>query len=824
MWFSPSIRLFTSVVGINPSSFIVKALNPRPDKAHAFSSTRECALASYLIFNGKPVQMHPGSRLDSTLLEGFSMATHFALFLVLPLLTASLAQDDLLINTKSGKVQGKLLSVVGGDTRAFLGIPYGKPPVGQLRFRAPEPAERWDGVKDATKFSSSCYQLPDTVFPGFQGAEMWNPNTPLSEDCLYLNVWSPRLNQTQLQASSLAPVLVWIYGGGFMDGTSSLDIYDGRFLSRSEGVVVVSMNYRVGALGFLSLPDNHEIRGNAGLLDQRLALRWVANNIAAFGGDPSKVTLFGESAGAASVGFHLLSPGSHDLFQKAVMQSGSPNAPWATISRTDAWERSVMLATLLGCPTSHPARLETCLQKADPGKITSKQYDVFTTPRFLALSFGPLVDGDFLPDKPEVLLQTSKLPKKDLLLGLNKDEGTYFLVYGVPGFNITGQSLITRKEFEQGVALIMADAGSVTREAAVFQYTNWADESNRMANRDSLGSLVGDQLFVCPLLHFAQRYSQRGGKTFLYLFDHRSSTNPWPAWMGVMHGDEIEFVLGRPLNVSWKYSKNEVNMTKKFMKHWANFARTSNPGIDGAAWPSFTPEHQEYVTLNYHHPEQRRMMRAKECHLWRKLIPNIQKVSDNLQSCVAANGIMLCFDISAEFQIRQSAHGVRLPSGTLRTQPSLGLTFVFDFTVSIHGPHRRTFRTLPQPEDTSIHTVEVRHPMEDEDPQNLLPVQTIHLNEARSEDDLPSDEATPNDPALEALMERQNQVMLSLSYLKAVVEERMKTVTTHHSAPRAVVRTDVTEGCGETHLKIIVRMLINTHWFLGVPYLADSEV
>ncbi|XP_062275007.1 acetylcholinesterase-like [Scomber scombrus] len=573
----------------------------------------------------------------------FSPSSRFIpLLLLFNFLTVSLAaEDDLVISTKNGKVQGKLLSVPGGDVRAFLGIPYGKPPIGKLRFRAPEPAERWESMKDATEFPNSCFQLPDTAFPGFIGAEMWNPNTPLSEDCLYLNVWSPRLNKTHPQPSPLAPVLVWIYGGGFTVGTSSADIYDGRFLSKFEGVVVVSMNYRLGAFGFLSLPNNNNIKGNAGLLDQRLALQWVANNIAAFGGDASKVTLFGESAGSASVGFHLLSPGSHDLFQRAVMQSGSPNAPSATISQTVAWDRSVKLATLLDCPTSHPDQLEACLQKADARKIASKQYDILKKPTLLAFPFLPHVDGDFLPDEIEVLLQTGKLPKKDVLFGLNKDEGTYFLVYGMPGYTNTGESPISREQYLNGVAIAMPDSSDVAREATIFQYTDWADENNKIKNRDSLGSVVGDQQFVCPVLEFAHRYSQRGGKTFLYFFDHQSSTNPWPAWMGVMHGYEIEFVFGMPLDVSLGYTKNEVNMTKKFMKHWCNFARTGNPGIDGALWPIFTPANQEYVTLNYNHPEQKKMMRAKECHLWKKLIPNIQKVSDDLLTCVTANGMTL---------------------------------------------------------------------------------------------------------------------------------------------------------------------------------------
>uniref|UniRef100_A0A667ZYD9 Carboxylic ester hydrolase n=1 Tax=Myripristis murdjan TaxID=586833 RepID=A0A667ZYD9_9TELE len=563
--------------------------------------------------------------------------------LLLHFLTASLAtQDDLVINTENGRVRGTLLSGVGGDVRAFLGIPYGQPPLGKLRFRAPVPVETWHGVKDVTKLPDACYQLLDTKFPGFSGSEMWNPKTPLSEDCLYLNVWSPRLNRTQPQASGLA-VLVWIYGGGFSTGTSTLDIYNGFFLSRSEGVVVVSMNYRLGAFGFLSLPDSNSIRGNAGLLDQQLALQWVANNIAGFGGDPSKVTLFGESAGGASVGFHLLSPRSHALFNRAVMQSGSPNAPWATVSKKEAWNRycASMYKCKLGCPLSPPADLEACLQKADPQHIVIKQYEVLTQPSLLLLPFLPHVDNNFLLQEPEVLLQNGDFKKTEVMLGLNKDEGTFFVVYGVPGYDITSESLITRNNFLQGVAMTMSEASNVTREASIFHYTDWTDVNNGRKNRDTLGFLVGDQLFNCPVLEFAQsaepkqlntinfccRYSQHGGKTHFYMFDHRSTKNSWPEWMGVMHGDEIEFVFGLPLNATLGYSQKDVNVTRKLMRHWANFAKTGNPSIGGVDWPKFTPEGQEYVTLNSNPPETKRMLKAQECRLWNSLTPKIQQVS-----------------------------------------------------------------------------------------------------------------------------------------------------------------------------------------------------
>ncbi|XP_068174426.1 acetylcholinesterase-like [Antennarius striatus] len=566
----------------------------------------------------------------------------FLLFLLLNFLTASpVTQDDLVINTVHGKVQGELLSVLGGDVRAFLGIPYGKPPLGKLRFKAPEPVEGWQGVKTATKYPNSCYQLAESSYPGFKGIESWLGNTPQSEDCLYLNVWTPRFNKTQSQNPNMAPVLVWIYGGGFTEGTASLDVYDGRYLSRVEGVVVVSMNYRVGVWGFLSLRDNKKIRGNAGLLDQRLALQWVANNIAAFGGDPSMVTVFGESAGAASVGYHLVSPGSQGFFQRAVMQSGSPNADWATVSQPIAWERSESLAKILGCPTSDSDYLETCLQEAEPKKMTSKQYEVLTKVSITPFPFVPVVDGVFLPEKVEVLLNSGKLPKKDLLIGINQNEGSYLLVFGMPGFNITSESLITRDEFLNGMSILMPNANDVTKEAIISKYTDWTDENNRMKNRDLMSSLVGHQKFSCPVLDFAHRYSQHGGRTFFYYFDHRSSINPWPEWMGVMHGYEIEFIFGMPLNASLEYTKTEVNITKKLMKHWVTFARTGNPSIDGAQWPRFTPINHEYVTLNRNDLVQKRMMLADECHFWNELIPRIEKLSDDLQVCTGRSETVL---------------------------------------------------------------------------------------------------------------------------------------------------------------------------------------
>ncbi|XP_043974963.1 acetylcholinesterase-like [Gambusia affinis] len=568
------------------------------------------------------------------------MADFQPLLLLLLILSASFANEkEPVITTKYGKVRGNVFNVLDGYIQAFRGIPYAKPPTEYRRFRPPEPMSKWDDVRNAQDLPNSCYQVRDEMFPGFEGSEMWNPNTPVSEDCLYLNVWAPLFKTPTPQPADRVPVLVWIYGGAFMSGTSSLDIYQGHFLCKSQNVVVVSVNYRLGPFGFLAIPNNANIRGNQGLLDQRLALKWVVDNIAAFGGDPKQITIFGESAGAASVGFHLVSPGSQSLFQRAVMQSGAPNAAWAIADKTEIYDRSLKLAKLLGCPVDQPARLEYCLLNADPEKMSRKQFENLVPPSVLSLPFVPYIDGDVIPSDIETLLNSTTLPKKELLIGLNKDEGTYFLFYGMPGFTRQGESFITRKNFTDGLPLVMKTKNEIVKQTVISYYTDWQDEENKKTNRDEMGRMVGDVLFSCPVIDFATRYAKRGGKTFLYFFDHVSSTNPWPKWAGVMHGYEIEFVFGMPLNESRRFTWDEMTVSKKIMQHFGNFSRTGNPGFNGGDWPLFTADAQNYVTLNDDSKGIKKKLKANECHLWNNLMPEYQKLSDYLTHC-SSSGIV----------------------------------------------------------------------------------------------------------------------------------------------------------------------------------------
>nr|QFF91351.1 acetylcholinesterase isoform 1 [Potamotrygon motoro] len=490
------------------------------------------------------------------------------------LLHSSMCQSqpnsELLVNTLSGKVKGTRIPVLSSHVSAFLGIPFAEAPVGNLRFQKPMAKKPWAETWDATSYPKNCQQYVDNQFPGFPGSEMWNPNREMSEDCLYLNIWVPSPRPKN------AAVMVWVYGGGFYSGSSTLDVYNGKYLTYIEKVVVVSMNYRVGALGFLALHGSEEAPGNVGLLDQRLALQWVQKNIRFFGGDPGTVTIFGESAGGASAGMHLLSPDSRDLFQRAILQSGSAICPWATISPTEGRRRAVELGRLLNCNIKNDRALIRCLRAKKPKELIDQEWNVLPYSGIFRFSFVPIIDGDFFPESPDAMINTGNFKRTQVLLGVNKDEGTYFLLYGAPGFSKDSESPISRKDFMSGVKLSVPHASDLGLEAVALQYTDWMDEHNGVKNRDAMDDIVGDHNVICPLMHFAHKYSEFGSSTYVYFFDHRASNVAWPEWMGVIHGYEIEFVFGLPLEQKLNYTQEEEMLSRKMMHYWSTFAKTGD--------------------------------------------------------------------------------------------------------------------------------------------------------------------------------------------------------------------------------------------------------
>ncbi|KAG7280423.1 hypothetical protein CRUP_028163 [Coryphaenoides rupestris] len=392
---------------------------------------------------------------------------------------------------------------------------------------------------------------------------------------------------------------------GFYSGSSSLDVYDGRYLAHSETVIVVSMNYRIGAFGFLALHGSSEAPGNVGLLDQRMALQWVQDNIHFFGGNPKQVTIFGESAGGASVGFHLLSPDSRPTFTRAILQSGVPNCPWASVSPTEARRRATLLAKLVGCSGGNDTELVDCLRNKPPQDLINQEWQVLPWSALFRFSFVPMVDGVVLPDAPEAMLNSGNFKDTQVLMGVNQDEGSYFLLYGAPGFSKDNESLISRDEFMQGVKLSVPHANDIGVEAVALQYTDWMDENNGLKNRDAMDDIVGD--------HNVSNGRLPAGGVYLYLFDHRASNLAWPEWMGVIHGYEIEFVFGLPLEKRLNYTSEEEKLSHSRKR-----------------WPLFTPSEQKFVGLNTESLKIHKGLRNQLCAFWNRFLPRLLNITDNI--------------------------------------------------------------------------------------------------------------------------------------------------------------------------------------------------
>ncbi|KAL1441257.1 hypothetical protein MTO96_008679 [Rhipicephalus appendiculatus] len=322
---------------------------------------------------------------------------------MMPLVTTAMvigiamAIADPVVVTENGSVQGKTVTVLNGTTEvdAYLGIPYAAPPIGELRFKGPVPPVSWRPyVLDATKKGSACIQFtPANPIPSWAEHE-----SEQSEDCLYVNVWTPRKKENATE--QLKHVMVWIHGGGFNSGSASMDLYDGAILAAAGDVVVVSMNYRLGVFGFISLPnDRTPVNGNQGLLDQVFALRWVHDNIVNFGGDPARVTLFGESAGGWSIGYHAISPMARSLFNRAIVQSAGVLVPQLADPFSVAEAKALQFADSVGCVSDDVNITSTvgCLQNKSAHHLIIMQSIVCA--QYL-MCFTAVYGDDYLPNDP----------------------------------------------------------------------------------------------------------------------------------------------------------------------------------------------------------------------------------------------------------------------------------------------------------------------------------------------------------------------------------------------------------------------------------------
>ncbi|XP_077996193.1 cholinesterase-like [Glandiceps talaboti] len=531
--------------------------------------------------------------------------------------------------TLYGMLRGRRNKSLDKHVDSFIGIPYADPPIGSLRFAPPRPALiHWEGIRNATEFSPACWQRPDVVLGNFTGTASWNGKRPYSEDCLYLNVWTPYPRHKEK-----LPVMVWIHGGSFVSGSGSLEIYDGATLAANEQVVLVTLNYRLVVLGFLAF-ERTDSPGNVGLMDQSLALQWVKDNIEYFGGASDKVTIFGSSAGATSVGYHLLSPFSRNLFKRAVLQSGSPQMPFLTpesyrvhmyLAKCFALEMGCLSIEQVSYRFNETAVLE-CLRSKPAESLMNSNTNIHF----------PVEDRNFIPAQPKELLDTEKMKKTELLIGTNENEGMFNLIRLAPGFNLNDESHLTSKQFREIIHFRFSESPDSIIDEIQTEYTTECGSvgpSSSSCLRDLIDDVWGDYDIKCPLVEFGDYYSSAGMDVYVYQFQHRSATNPWPDWAGIVHEDEIEFIFGAPLHRKDDFSTKDSEMSKKTMKFWANFARTGNPNSENSApeWPAYNTVNQPYLVLetNSHAKlDVQYGVGKKHCRFWREISPRIHNNTD----------------------------------------------------------------------------------------------------------------------------------------------------------------------------------------------------
>ena len=436
--------------------------------------------------------------------------------------------------------------------REFKGIPFAEPPVGALRWRAPQPVKKWAGVRQAVQFGPRCMQQP--FF-----ADMVFRSNGMSEDCLYLNVWTPAKSR-----SEKLPVLLYFYGGFFLAGDGSEPRYDGESMAR-KGVVAITVNYRLGAFGLLAHPEltkespNHA-SGNYTMLDMNAALHWVRENIAAFGGDPKKITIAGESAGSVAVSALMVSPLSRDLIAGAIGESGSVLGTLSPEPLGDVEQEGVKLASAVHASTIEALRSVPAEQilKADPS-------------RPFAARFNLAIDGYFFPGPPLATFTSGKQSHVPVLAGWNSEE--------LGGRFVLGADKPTRENLEKAIGrLYGADAKDVLKEYAA---------ANDGEAAKAAGDLASDRFVGYSTWKWIEIAGKNGGKpTYRYLFARPRPAAGSPGGAG--HASEIEYALGNlATNKAFAWTPDDYKVSSTMLDYFANFVRTGDPNGKGLLkWPA----------------------------------------------------------------------------------------------------------------------------------------------------------------------------------------------------------------------------------------------
>ncbi|KAL0965534.1 hypothetical protein UPYG_G00282540 [Umbra pygmaea] len=498
------------------------------------------------------------------------------------------------VYTEGGMVEGKKINTDGlfRTMDVFKGIPFADKPG---KFEKPKPHPGWDGVLKATEFKPRCMQLT-----------LLQTDIRGQEDCLYLNIWVPQGRSV----STGLPVMIWLYGGGFLVGGSSganfLDnyLYDGEEIANRGNVIVVTLNYRVGTLGFLSSGDASG-PGNYGLWDQHAAIAWVHRNIRAFGGDPNNITVFGESAGAASVSLQTLSPHNKGLIRRAISQSGVGLCPWAVNEKPRPFAE--MVAEKVGCPKDD--QMMACLKLVDAQALTMAGtlfLDGSTSnPIVHNLALSPVVDGDFLPEDPANLFHNAA--DIDYIAGINSMDAHLFTGMDIPNVN----SVLAEVPVSDVKLLLdsLTMKGEAATNSAFTEYTaDWGAKPSQETIKKTVVAIETDFIFLVPtqVSLYLHASNAKSARTYSYMFSEPNrmagALRPYPSWMEADHADDLQYVFGKPFTTPLAYWPRHRSVSKYFIAYWTNFARTGDPNQGESnvpvTWPAYTTSGQSYLEIN----------------------------------------------------------------------------------------------------------------------------------------------------------------------------------------------------------------------------------
>uniref|UniRef100_A0A673VT11 Carboxylesterase type B domain-containing protein n=1 Tax=Suricata suricatta TaxID=37032 RepID=A0A673VT11_SURSU len=496
------------------------------------------------------------------------------------------------VNTNYGKIRGlrtPLPNEILGPVEQYLGVPYASPPTGERRFQPPEPPSSWTGVRNATQFAAVCPQHLDERSLLHDMLPIWftaNLDTLMTyvqdqnEDCLYLNIYVPTEDDIHDQ-NSKKPVMVYIHGGSYMEGTGNM--IDGSVLASYGNVIVITINYRLGILG---------------------------------------------------------------LFQKAIIQSGTALSSWAVNYQPAKYTR--ILADKVGCNMLDTTDMVECLRNKNYKELIQQTI----TPATYHISFGPVIDGDVIPDDPQILMEQGEFLNYDIMLGVNQGEGLKF-VDGI----VDNEDGVTPNDFDFSVSNFVdnlygyPEGKDTLRETIKFMYTDWADKENPETRRKTLVALFTDHQWVAPAVATADLHAQYGSPTYFYAFYHHCQSEMKPSWADSAHGDEVPYVFGIPMIgptelFSCNFSKNDVMLSAVVMTYWTNFAKTGDPNqpvpqdtkfihtkpnrFEEVAWSKYNPKDQLYLHIGLK-PRVRDHYRATKVAFWLELVPHLHNLNEIFQ-------------------------------------------------------------------------------------------------------------------------------------------------------------------------------------------------